>query len=72
MDFPVKITWKWGITLVPSFISWKIIFDLEIDLWPWIYKNAQTFKAGTHQIWIQHKKIYEKHQKNFVYVTKQG
>ena len=30
MDCPVKITWKWGITLVPGFICWKIIFDLEI------------------------------------------
>ena len=30
MDCPVKITWKWGITLVPGFISWKIIFALEI------------------------------------------
>ena len=26
----VKITWKWGITLVPGFICWKIIFDFEI------------------------------------------
>ena len=31
MDCPVKITWKWGITLVPGFICWKIIFDLEIS-----------------------------------------
>ena len=38
MDCPVKITWKWGITFVPSFISWKIICVLEIDLSPWIYK----------------------------------
>ena len=30
MDCPVKITWKWGITLAPGFICWKIIFDLEI------------------------------------------
>ena len=30
MDCPVKITWEWGITLVPGFICWKIIFDLEI------------------------------------------
>ena len=30
MDCPVKITQKWGITLVPGFICWKIIFDLEI------------------------------------------
>ena len=30
MDSPVKITWKWGITLAPGFICWKIIFDLEI------------------------------------------
>ena len=30
MDCPVKITWKWGITLVPGFNCWKIIFDLEI------------------------------------------
>ena len=72
MDCPGKITWEWGITLVPSFISWKIIFDLEIDLWPSIYKNARTFQAGTHRIWIQHKKIYKKHQKNIAYVTKQG
>ena len=31
IDCPVKITWKWGITLVPGFICWKIIFDLEIS-----------------------------------------
>ena len=72
MDYPVKITWKWGITLVPDFICWKNIFDLEINLWPWIYKNAQIFQAGTHRIWIQHKKIYKKHKKNIVYVKKQG
>ena len=31
MDCPVKITWKWGITLVHGFICWKILFDLEIS-----------------------------------------
>ena len=31
MDCPVKITWKAGIILVPGFICWKIIFDLEIS-----------------------------------------
>ena len=67
MDCPVK---EWGITLVPSFICWKIIVALEIDLWPWIYKNAQTFQAVTQRIWIQHKKIYKKRQKNIV--IKQG
>ena len=30
MCCPVKITWKWGNTLVPGFICWKIIFDLGI------------------------------------------
>ena len=29
MDCPVKITWKWGITLVPGFICWKK------HIWPW-------------------------------------
>ena len=29
MDCPVKITWKWGITLVPSFIL------LKNHIWPW-------------------------------------
>ena len=40
MNCPVKSTRKWGITFVPSFICWKIIFNLEIsgghfifDLW---------------------------------------
>ena len=32
MDCPMKITQNRGITLVPSFISEKNIFDLEIDL----------------------------------------
>ena len=72
MDCPVKITWKWGITLFLSFISWKIIFDLEIDIWPSIYKNAQTFQAGTHRISIQNKKSVRNIKKNIVYVTKQG
>ena len=31
MDCPVKITWKWGITLVPGFICWKIISALDIS-----------------------------------------
>ena len=53
-----------------SSICWQKISDLEIDLWPWINKNAQTFQAGTHRIWIQHKKIYKKHPKNVVYVIK--
>ena len=68
MDCPVKITLKWGTTLVPSFISRKIIFDLEIDLWPWIYKNAQTFQAGTHRIWKQHKK-YIRNIKKTLYMS---
>ena len=29
MDCSVKITWKWGITLVPGFICWKK------HIWPW-------------------------------------
>ena len=72
MDCSVKIIWTWDTTLVPSFICWKIIFDFEIDLWPWRYKNAQTFQAGTLRIWIQLSKIYKKHKKNIVYVAKQG
>ena len=31
INCPDKITLKWGITLVPGFICWKIIFDLEIS-----------------------------------------
>ena len=31
MDYPVKITRKWGITLVPGSICWAIIVDLEIS-----------------------------------------
>ena len=31
MDCPVKITRKWGITLVPGSICWTIIVDLEIS-----------------------------------------
>ena len=53
MDCPVKITRKWGITLVPGFICWTITVDLEISgghffftlampfrpwRWPWITK----------------------------------
>ena len=46
MDNTVKITCNWGITLVPSFICWKIIFDLVIDLWPWIKKMPDYFKLA--------------------------
>ena len=31
IDCPDKITLKWGITLVPGFTCWKILFDLEIS-----------------------------------------
>ena len=30
MDCPVKITRKWGITVVPSFICWKSYFTLQL------------------------------------------
>ena len=42
MNFAVKITQKWGITVVSTFICWKIIFDLEIELWPWIHPIVQS------------------------------
>ena len=72
MDSPVKNTWNWGITLVLCFICSKIVIDLEIDIWPWIKENTQTFQANTHWILIQQKTIYKKLQNNIVYVTQQS
>ena len=37
-------------------VAWPDSFHF-IFLWPWIYKIAQIFQAGTHRIWIQHKKF---------------
>ena len=42
MNCAVEITQKWGNTVVSTLICWKIIFDLEIELWPWIYPIMQS------------------------------
>ena len=34
IEYPIKSTEKY-ITLAPSFLCWKIIFTLEIDIWLW-------------------------------------
>ena len=42
---------KWVITFFPSTIVAKSYLTLKLTL---NLKHAQTFRAGTHRIWIQH------------------
>ena len=51
MNCPVKITWKWGITFVPSFICWKIIFDLEISGNHFVFDLGKDFRPWSYP-WI--------------------